>query len=64
MTNTTKALSKLCYCQSNRHARAAVKALEAAGYAARADSDGNIFADNPSDAAYAIAAAAIKAVRS
>ncbi len=51
-------LTKLCYCQSARHARAVVKALEAAGYAARADRDGNIFATG-GDAAFLIA----KAVR-
>lgn len=56
------ALTKLCYCQSARHARAAVKALEAAGYAARTDASGYIFATG-GDAAFAVAQAAIKAVR-
>ena len=60
MTNT---LSKLCFCQSGRHARAAVKALEGAGYAARTDPEGNVYVDNPTDAAFAIANAAIKAKR-
>ena len=56
-------LSKLCYCQSARHARAAVKALEAAGYAARTDPDGYVYVDNPTDMAFEIANAAIKATR-
>lgn len=64
MTNTTNnGLSKLCYCQSIRHARAAVKALEAAGYAARTDASGNIFVDNPSDAAWSIAQGAITSLK-
>jgi hypothetical protein len=63
MMNNTNSLTKLCYCQSMRHARAAVKALEAAGYAARTDKDGYIYADNASDTAWSIANAAIKAVR-
>jgi hypothetical protein len=62
MTNTYKTLSKLCYCQSARHARAAVRALESAGYAARADASGYVFVDNPTEAALEIANAAIKAV--
>jgi rhodanese-related sulfurtransferase len=56
-----KTLSKLCYCQSARHARAAVRALETAGYAARTDSSGYVFVDSPTDAALAISRAAIKA---
>ena len=52
MTNGT--LSKLCYCQSARHARATVKALEAAGFSARADADGNIFSTG-GDAAWRVA---------
>jgi hypothetical protein len=59
MTNTP--LSKLCYCQSARHARAAVRALENAGYAARTDASGYVFVDNPTEAASGIASAAIKA---
>ena len=58
-TNNTKTLSKLCYCQSARHARAAVRALEQAGYAARTDA-GYIYADNSTDAAFEVAQAAIK----
>ncbi len=57
----SKTLSKLCYCQSTRAARVAVRALEHAGYAARADSSGYVFVDRPTDAAFAIASAAIKA---
>ena len=52
---TNKALSKLCYCQSIKHARAAVKALEAAGYTASTDASGYVYADSTSDAAFAIA---------
>lgn len=61
MPNT---LSKLCYCQSIRHARAAVKALKVAGYAARTDASGYILVDRVCSAASEIASAAIKAVRS
>lgn len=64
MATSGSMLSKLCYCQSSRHARAAVKALEEAGYAARTDRDGYIYVDSPSDVAHAVANAAIKAVRS
>jgi hypothetical protein len=56
-------LHKLCYCQSTRHARVAVKALEAAGYAARTDPSGYIFVDRASDDAFNIANTAIKAAR-
>lgn len=55
MSNVTNGtLPKLCYCQSARHARATVKALEAAGFSARADAVGNIFSTG-GDAAWLIA---------
>lgn len=56
-------LSKLCYCQSARHARAAVRALERAGHAARTDASGYIFVDSPTESAHAIATRAIKGCR-
>lgn len=59
-----KPLAKLGYCQSARHARAAVKALEAAGYAARTDATGYIYCDSVGENAHAVANAAIKALRS
>lgn len=52
-----KALSKLCYCQSARHARAVVKALLSAGFVAYSSREGQIYVDDPSDAALAIAKA-------
>ena len=57
-------LSKLCYCQSIKHARAAVKALQAAGYKAIAGKDGYVYTDRVCTAAADIVCAAIKAVRS
>ncbi len=61
VTDNRGPLAKLCYCQSARHARAAVRALEAAGYAARTDVSGYIFASVVSEASLAVANAAIKA---
>ncbi len=55
-----KTLSRLCYCSSAKGARAAVKALEAAGYAARADADGRIYVDSPTDTAFSVANEAIR----
>lgn len=56
-------LKKLCYCQSSRSARAAVRALEAAGYSARNDVNGYIYANATTDATFAIATAAIAEVK-
>lgn len=58
MTNT-----KLCYCQSARHARAAVAALVSAGIHARSDKSGYIFVNSADDRALSIANSAIKACR-
>lgn len=59
----TYSLQKLCYCASAKHARAAVRALEQAGYAARTDPTGYIYADSVTDAAHDVAADAIKKCR-
>lgn len=62
MANTTTT-AKLCYCQSIKHARAAVKALIAAGFEASTDRSGYIFSSDVSDRARAIADAAIRATK-
>jgi hypothetical protein len=54
MTNT---LPKLCYCQSTRHGRAVVRALEAAGHAARYDAASGYVYATGGDAALAITTA-------
>jgi hypothetical protein len=59
-TNTMKSLFKLCFCQSIKHARRAVKALEATGHVARTDASGNIWINDPTEKAFKIAQEAIK----
>jgi rhodanese-related sulfurtransferase len=59
--------TKLCYCQSSKHARAAVKALQLAGYTASTDKTGYIYCDaydtSVSSTPQAIVDAAIKGVK-
>lgn len=62
-TNATKTLLKLCYCQSARHSRAAVRALEHAGYAARTDITGYIYCYPVTESAQMIVDEAIKCLK-